>query len=153
MAVLDTSVLVAAAIGHHAASAPRRVVAAAIAGLYDSVLSLPIREETTEVLGRPAAGSLEPGDVDEVLSEFWETSRWVQPAPDDPSYEPVVHDPQDVMVLRTAVGALMIPELAIRPRKFIISDNTRHFRPGVTWAGFRFVTANIFWRELRSGAG
>jgi hypothetical protein len=112
------------------------------------VLSQEIRVEVTEVLGRPQAGSMTPAQVDDVFGDFWAVVRWRTPVEADPSYLPVVRDPKDVIVLRTAMSVWLDGELATRPQKFIVSDNTRHFRTGVNWAGFRFLTANIYMTEL-----
>ena len=144
--VVDSSILVNAAVAVHPLSVTVRVVEAAISGLYVCVLSESIREETTEVLidlGRTR------DEVDELFDPLWQRAVVVPLGAESPDLVEVVRDPGDVHVLRCALGIFEHePELAVRPR-FLISDNTRHFRPDVNWYGFRFVTANVFWHLLQ----
>lgn len=69
MCVVDSSILVNAAVATHPLSVTVRVVEAAISGLYVCVLSESIREETTEVLidlGRTR------DEVDELFDPLWQ---------------------------------------------------------------------------------
>lgn len=137
MVVLDSSVLVYAVMGSDPNSVMRRVVRFAATGVYDCVMSHAIREEATSVLGRADKWTkpLSPAEVNVALEPLWKAVHWMDPAPDDPAYLPIVRDPKDVVVLRTAAAVVYDPVLGQRRAKWLVSENTRHFRPSVNWAG------------------
>jgi predicted nucleic acid-binding protein len=144
--VLDSSILVGAAIARHPESAVVKVVEAAISGLYDCVLSESIREESLTVLARM-------GFSDEIANamyeSLWQCVHWVDLAADSPELLKVVHDPNDVHVLRCALGVFeTVPDLAERSRKFLISENTQDFKPERNYYGWQFTTAHLFWQRL-----
>ena len=57
-------------------------------------------------------------------------------------------DPKDVPILRTAMAVYFVPDLATRPRRLLITNNTRHFPDGEIWQGFEFITAHRFQQDL-----
>ena len=68
------------------------------------------------------------------------------PVPLGPHHLKVVaNDQEDTMVVRVAEAIFtQATDLVGRRDKFIVSANTKHFRPGTNDAGFQVVTA----REL-----
>jgi hypothetical protein len=113
------------------------------------VLCEEIRRDALEVLARPELGSLHPEVVDSVLGPVWRAAFFVEPVPDDPQYVAVVRDPDDVIVLRTAMAAYLYPdELGSGQRKFIVSGDTRAFPPGRRWAEWEYRVASEFWSDL-----
>jgi hypothetical protein len=148
LAVVDSSVH----IGHALASNPNSgnvfTIEAAAGGLYDCVLSDYIKEEVIAKLGAPRFGSMSREAVEATFEPMWEQAIWLPLADDDPTYRSVVQDPKDVPILRTAMAVYFVPDLATRPRRFIISNNTTHFPDGEIWQGFEFITAHRFQQEL-----
>lgn len=150
MGVLDSSILVGAAIARHKASVLTRVVEAAQIGLFDPVVSETILSETREVLcedfGRPA------DQVDAYLTTIRSTSLVVPLSTDSPDLVKIVRgDAGDVHVIRTALGVIEHKRELAQRRIFLVSDNTKHFRPGQKVYGITFVTAHQFWRMLSEG--
>ena len=146
MAVLDTSILVGAAIARHATSVTVRVVEAAISGLYVCVLSDSIREETLAVLER---FDVHRESADGLFRPLWDRAVWVDLGTESGDLAKAVRgDVKDVHVLRTALGIYENrPDLADRPR-YLVSENTSDFVSGRIRYGFRFRSANEFLQEL-----
>ncbi|MDQ2912589.1 MAG: PIN domain-containing protein [Chloroflexota bacterium] len=130
------------------------IVRAAISELFDCVLSDHIRNEVRDVLQRPAAGSHSPAAIEAKFAALWTISRFVQPVPDDDGALAAIvgNDEQDAPVFATALAAYSIPDLAARPRKFIVSNNTHHFLPGQKPHGIEFQDAVGFWRQFQREA-
>lgn len=57
-----------------------------------------------------------------------------------------------VPVLATALAAKADELLGPLLTKFIVSNNTNHFRPGQKPFGLHLVTAQMFWHYLQRGA-
>lgn len=136
-----------AAVAVHPKSVSVRVVEAAISGLYVCVLSESIREETTTVLVEDLG--LTTDEVDELFEPLWKRAVFMPLATDAPDLVDVVRDPGDVHVLRCALGIFEHEPALAERRKFLVSDNTRHFKPTWNWYGFRFLTANEYWQLLQ----
>lgn len=152
VAVLDTSVLVPAAMHNQGVNA--KVVRAAIAELYECVLSEYIRLETREVLSRPEI-DIAVAETDRRFQDLWVGSWILDPVPaSDPRLLRVVKgDVKDLPVLATGLAIFAVPELAALPRKFLVSNNTTDFTPGQILYGLEFITGQAFWRRLEQGAG
>jgi len=125
-------------------------VRAAIAGLYECVLSEYIREQVREVLQRPQF-SLTIDEIEAKFSHLWERAQIVTPVPfDDPQLLSVVRgDRGDLPVLATGLAMYNDPLLAGLPHKFMVSNNTTHFTPGWKPFGIHFVTGQQFWHLLQ----
>jgi predicted nucleic acid-binding protein len=144
----DTTVLLRGVTGRP--SSPNRdLLEAVVLGAVNCVLSHEMRAEATTVLGRPAFGSKSVAEVDEVLGPVWRASTFVEMLPDNPGYVRFVRDPNDVHILRTAVGVFLNPELAQCPKKFIVTGDGRAFRSGTNWNGFECISARAFMERLR----
>jgi len=153
VAVLDTSILVPAAIAERNDTINVNVVRAAVAGLYECVLSQYIQDETPEVLQLPEFG-LTIGEIEAKCGPLWAQARFLTPVPyDDPQLLRVVKgDDDDLPVLATGLAAQADELLGPLPTKFVVSNNKKHFTPGWKPFGLRFVTAQMFWRLLERGA-
>ena len=150
-AVLDTSILVSAAIATHNNTSNVGVVRAAIAGLYACVLSEYIKEEVREVLQSDFGHAI--GAIDAKFAPLWAVARMVTPVPfDDPQLAKVVHgDLDDLPILATGLAMYADPLLAQLPRKFIVSNDTGDFTPGQKPFGMHFLTGHQFWQHLQQG--
>jgi hypothetical protein len=131
-----------------------------LAGLaYDSFTSPAILDEVEEVLVRLRFGAAR-GQVRLWLDAFLRVSRQVFPEV-IPGGDPaaVGGDVEDLPVLHTAYGGAAggepVGEVLAAARLgggwFIVSENTRDFRPGRTVHGWQFVTAHGFLRLLHGG--
>jgi hypothetical protein len=148
LAVVDSSVHVGYALATHPNSGSVFTIEAAAGGLYDCVLSDYIKEEVVAKLALPRLGSMTREAVEATFEPAWERAIWLPLADDDPAYHSAVPDPKDVPILRTAMAAYFVPDLASRARRFVVSNNTNHFPDGQIWQGFEFITAHRFQREL-----
>lgn len=122
------------------------MLALASSGVIDIVLCEEIRAELREVF---EDDGLDPRSVDLILgryAEIFTRARWLTPVPQGPHHLKVVaNDEEDTMVVRVAEAIFtQATDLVPAPDKFVVSANTKHFRPGTNYAGFQFVTA----REL-----
>jgi hypothetical protein len=86
-----------------------------------------------------------------LMDHICASARMVEPAVDDPHYLKAVHDPDDVFILRTAVGAYAEADLAVLTERHIVSGDGRAFPKGRVYYGFRCREAHEFWEEF-SGA-
>ncbi len=154
VAVLDTSVLVPAAIAARNDTINVKVVRAAVAGLYECVLSEYIQDETRETLQRPEFG-FTIAEIDTRFAALWAKARILEPVPfDDPALLKVVHgDRDDLPVFATGLAANADALLGPLPTKFLVSNNSTDFTPGWKPFGLHFVTAQRFWHLLEQGAG
>jgi predicted nucleic acid-binding protein len=148
LVVLDSSTVIEGVIARKD-NPSRDLLEVAIAGVVTSVLSPSIREEVTEVLGRPKFGSWSPADVDEILGPVWAVATWVELADDDPAYLRFVRDAGDVHVLRAAAATYADAELAAAQRKFIASGDARAFRDDTRWYDFECIRPADLMRRLR----
>jgi len=146
--VLDSSILVNAAIAQHPRSATVKVVEAAIGGLYVCVLSQSIHDETLDVLMGPPFRFLNDF-IEELFAPLWEVAEWVPLGVESDRYASVVGDPDDVHVLRAAMGIYEHRHELVTPTMFVVSDNTSDFKPEVNFYGFQFSTAHRFWLRLQ----
>lgn len=129
------------------------VVRAAIAGLYECVLSSYIRDEVIEVLQRPEFG-FTAGEIEAKFAPLWAIARFLDPVPwDDERLLKIVRgDEDDLPVLST--GLAMFPDqlLGPLPTKILVSNNTKHFTPGDRPFGLHFMTPVMFWHKLQREA-
>lgn len=157
VAVLDTSTLVRAWLSREDAPRPARDVMR-LAGLaYDSFTSPAILDEVEEVLVRPRFGAAR-GQVRLWLDAYQRMSRQVFPEliPGDDAAA-VRGDVEDLPVLKTAFAIAaagdelgnILADARADGGWFLVSENTRHFTPGWTVHGWRFITAHEFLRLLR----
>lgn len=153
--VLDTSVLVPAVLATDPKSANVRLVRAAVSELFDCVLSEFIQNETREVLQRPEVGGHSLAAIEAKLAPLWTVARFIEPLADDSNEVAAIvgNDEQDAPVFGTALAAYTVPELAARPTKMIVSNNTHHFKPGQKPHGIEFQDAVGFWRRFANAGG
>jgi predicted nucleic acid-binding protein len=148
LAVLDTSVLVSAFLSTHEHSGSVKTVEAAIAGVFDCVLSEVIREECRATLSRRDLGSHDPDETDQRFRPLWDRAIWVELSEDSADLHAAVSDPGDVPILRTAMAVFSVRDMGTRAHKFLVTNDTRAFKPGRDWYGFEFLTAHEFHRRL-----
>ncbi len=99
------------------------------------------------MFSRPKLGMLTPELVEGHLEALWRTAEWVDLAESDSAYSRAVIDADDEILLRTAGGVMVRPDLAALDPRYIVTNNARHVR-GRNFFGFRVRTAAEFWDEL-----
>jgi putative PIN family toxin of toxin-antitoxin system len=137
--VLDTDVLVAAF--RSAAGASRQILLAALAGRFRLLLSVPLMFEYEAVLSRPehlAASGANAEDVSDVLDGLAAVGQHVKLAF---RWRPALRDPNDDMVLETAVNG---------QADGIVTFNAQDFRPVAGRFGCRVMRPGEFLRLLAS---
>lgn len=149
LAVLDSSVFVAAALARDPKSPNREVVELALAGVYICVISDYIQTEVTETL---IEYGLRRDEVDALFGVVWHTAQMVALADDSEALRKAIVDEDDRPILRTAFGVYAVPELAPLPRKYLVSENVQHFPPGRNLYGFECIRPGGFLAELRRAA-
>lgn len=140
--VLDTDVLVAAFRSD--AGASRQVLHAALQKQFELLLSVPLMFEYEAVLTRPehlAASGASAQDVSDVLDGLAAVAKHVKLAF---RWRPALSDPDDDMVLETAVNG---------HAQAIITFNERHFNPVASGFGCLVMRPGEFLRRLQSGGG
>jgi hypothetical protein len=147
LAVLDSSVYVAALLTINPRSPNRETIELGLAGVYILGTSEYIKGEVEEALLGEAG--LQPEDVHTALSSVWRIARWLDPVDDSPIFAAAVRDEADRPILRAALGAYSVADLAPLPEKFLISENTRHFIPGRNLYGFVCTTPGGFLARIR----
>jgi hypothetical protein len=147
LCVLDSSIYVASLLTTNPRSPNRETIEFALAGIYILGTSEYIKADVEETLIDEAG--LEPEPVHAALSPIWRVARWLEPVDDSPVFAAAVKDEDDRPILRAAVGAYLLPELAPLPEKFLISENTRHFKPGRNLYGFHCTTPGGFLAQIR----
>lgn len=136
--VLDTDVLVAAFRSD--AGASRQLLLLALAREFEPLLSVPLMLEYEAVLTRPehlAASGATVNDVSDVLDGLAAVARHVKLAF---RWRPALPDPNDDMVLETAVNGRAYA---------IVTFNQRDFKPVATEFGCRVVRPGEFLRVLQ----
>jgi len=135
--VLDTDVLVAAFRSD--AGASRQVLEAALDGLFELLLSVPLMLEYEAVLSRPehlAASGASAQDVSDVLDGLAAVGKQVRLAF---RLRPTLTDPDDDMVLETAING---------HASAIITFNQRDFLPFASEFGCLVLRPGEFLRVL-----
>ena len=150
LGVLDSSVLVAAVASSNPKSPNREVVELALADVFVMGTSDYIRGEVEETL-RDDMG-LTQSQIDGVLSPVWRCARWIEPVVETPELRAAVSDANDRPILQTAMGAYSISDLAPLPRKYLVSENTTHFKPRRILYGFECITPGGFLADIRRAA-
>jgi predicted nucleic acid-binding protein len=140
--VLDTAVVVAAIRSD--AGASRRVLVALLERRYRAaLLSVPLVIEYEAVLTRPEhlrAARISAADVGTIIDAVVAVAEPVRLAF---LWRPTLHDPNDDMVLETAVNGRA---------EWIVTFNRRHFEAGAARFGIRVCTpaeALKAWEETR----
>jgi putative PIN family toxin of toxin-antitoxin system len=135
--VLDTNVLVAALRSKEGASA--QILRAAFDGRLTAIANVALFAEYEAVLTRPehlAAGGASHGDVIDALDEL---AARIEPAEPHFSWRPQLGDPDDEMVLETAVNGYA--EVIVTFETTTFSEAARRFGIGV-------LTPGAFWGKV-----
>jgi putative PIN family toxin of toxin-antitoxin system len=138
--VLDTDVLVAALRSDRSAS--RALLVYTLEGRCLSLVSVPLMIEYEAVITRPEhleASRLSDADVQELLDALAVVG---EPIRLSYLWRPALPDPQDDMVLETAVNGRA---------DLLVTFNLRHFKPAARSFGLRVVTPAeaLRWMEKR----
>jgi putative PIN family toxin of toxin-antitoxin system len=136
--VLDTDVLVASARSDRGAS--RQLLLAALDGVFEVLISVPLIIEYEAVLARPehlAESGLTTRDVSEVLDAV---ARVSIPVHLPFLWRPRLKDPADEMVLVTAVNG---------GADRLVTFNLRHLGSAAREFGIRAVLPRDAWKEIR----
>lgn len=147
LVVADVNLYVRALVGNPEGP-DRKIIEAAITGVIVLIISEQIRRETIEVLSRPEISNVGDDQAADLMDSICRAARFVEPVADDPRYVKVVHDPDDAIILRTAAGIFLEPDLALMPDLYIVSGDKHAFPPGENWYSFKYRQAHEFWREL-----
>jgi predicted nucleic acid-binding protein len=159
VAVVDTSVLVAARITVAGESSPSRQVVSSAAVLYDSFTSPEILEEVEGVLARPRFG-YPVAETRKWLDVFLRHSRQVDPESVPGDYSAALGDDEkDNPVFKTALavnlheeGQVAVENAKSRYGCFLVSMD-RDFEEGRTVWGWKFIRPASFWRLLLALGG
>lgn len=146
LVVPDTSTLIRGVIGNPIGPS-RRLLEAAVGGLYLPVVSNHLRDEVVDVLQRPKF-RYTLAEAQAALEPFWSVSRFVDLAVYDPAYERFVRDPKDVFVIQTAAATFSHSDLNGRTHHFIVSGDSHALPQGRNWASFRCCSASELWMTL-----
>jgi putative PIN family toxin of toxin-antitoxin system len=136
--VLDTDVVVAALRSDKGAS--RRLVEAALDRAFEVLVSVPLMIEYEAVLTRPehlAAIGLTANEVNAVLDALVQVSV---PVPLQFLWRPQLKDPNDEMVLETAVNGRA---------DWLVTFNIRHFAEPARNFGIRTLQPAAAWRRAQ----
>lgn len=136
--VLDTDVLVAAMRSDRGAS--RQLLLAALDRRAVVLASVPLMLEYEAVLGRPehlASIGVTAGEMNEVLDAVAAVAERVSLRF---HWRPQLHDPDDEMVLETAVNG---------GADRIATFNTRHLAGAARTFGIRAARPGSIWREIK----
>ena len=137
--VVDTDVLVAALRSDRGAS--RRLLLAALNRRYELLLSVPLMLEYEAVLNRPehlAACGLSSAEVGHVLDDLAAVARPVRLAF---RWRPKLSDPDDDMVLETAING---------SASAIVTFNQRDFVPGTKGFSCAVILPATALQQMRS---
>jgi len=146
LAVLDSSVYVAAVLTNSPRSPNRETVELGLAGVYILATSEYIKTEVEEAL---AEAGVIADTINSTLSPIWRVARWLDPVDDSPVFAEAVRDENDRPILRAALGAYTVPDLAPLPDKYLVSENTKHFVPKRNLYGFECITPGGFLAAIR----
>ena len=140
VAVIDTSVYVADALSRHQTGSPSRVVDLALNDEFHLVLS---NEILAELMGALRRHTWPEARVMDYFGPAFERAIWLTSVPEERHHLAAVQGHSaDTIVVRTAEAIYVSnrPDLVAIPTKYVVSMNTKHFPPGATYAGFKFVT-------------
>ena len=135
--VIDTDVMVAAIRSSTGASS--RIVLLAQTGRFQILVSVPLLFEYEAILKRPQhlkAANFTVEDVDEFIDALATIAIPVSPYY---LWRPVLKDPNDEMVLETAVNG---------QADFILTFNTRHLATGAQRFGIEAIQPGEFLRRI-----
>jgi predicted nucleic acid-binding protein len=156
VAVIDTSVLIAARITMAGETSPSRQVVGSAGILYDSFTSPEILEEVEAVLARPRFG-YSVAETRKWLELFLRHSRQVDPASVPGDYSAALDDDEkDNPVFKTALAVNLHEEgqVAVENARsgygcFLVSMDS-DFAEGRNVWGWKFTRPESFWRLLLS---
>jgi putative PIN family toxin of toxin-antitoxin system len=141
-AVLDASLIVAAAWTRNPRSASRLVIEAAAAGAFEPIITDEIEAEYREVLARDKFRRGAPAgthrSAERIMDAFVVAAERVTPAPD---VRVVDKDPKDDKYIAAALGG---------GAEYVVTLDRRHMLAIGTYQGVRFVTPGDFVALLRS---
>jgi putative PIN family toxin of toxin-antitoxin system len=139
--VLDTDVMVAALRSNQGAA--RQLLIAALHRRFELLVSVPLMLEYEAVLTREehlAASSLSATAVSQLLDGL---ANVITPVPLYFLWRPRLKDPDDEMVLETAVNG---------GARWLVTFNVRHLAAGADDFGIRVMLPRDAWKEFRKHA-
>lgn len=137
--IIDTSVFVADALAV-VDREPASVLALIVTDVLLSVSCDELRLETLEKLEEVAG--LASDVIDARYGPVWTRTLFVPPVVEtDQHRQFVAGDADDTVLPRTAEAIYEhAPDAVVVARKYIVSRNTKHLRPGSSWGGFLVST-------------
>ncbi len=144
--IVDTSVFVSDALssGHNGAASQLLALLPAVAHVVTCA------EAQDELFEKLEAFDWSRDDVLERYGPIFDAAIWVEPVEEREDHlKAVGQDRDDTMYVRVAEAVYSVaPEIIGEQLRFITSANTRHFKPGANYAGFRFDTPHGVLKRL-----
>ncbi len=144
--IIDTSVFIQDALSrdHKGAASQLLAILPAIAHI---VMCNEMRDELFDKLDTFGWTDTE---IVEVYGPVLQAAIWVEPVEEGEHHRLIVnHDEGDTVFVRTAEAVFIdVPGIIGEQQRFIVSSNTRHFRPGTAYAGFLFGTPHDVLKAL-----
>ena len=149
--IIDTSVFVKDALSRTRSGSATQLLAIAPA-ITHVVMCDELREEVLEQLERHLGWSTETARA--VYGPIFDAARWVNAVPERVDHRLIVHDIDDTILVRVAEAVFVDANdiTGANQVRYIVSENTRHLRPGSAYAGFLIGTAHTVVTVLRAAA-
>jgi len=146
--IIDTSVFLQDAL-----SKERKGAASQLLAILPAIAHVVTCDEMCdELFDKLEAFGWTRAQVLESYGPVLEAAIWVEPVEEGEHHRRVVnHDEGDTVFVRTAEAVFIdAPHIIGEQRRFVISSNTRHFRPGTVYAGFLFGTPHDVLKALKA---
>ncbi len=139
--IIDTSVFLKDALSRTRSGSATQLLAIAPV-IAHVVMCDELRDEVLELLQRHLAW---PSVIAyQAYAPIFEAARWITPVAERADHRLIAHDIDDTMLVRTAEAVHIdaVDLVHAGQVRYIVSENTRHLRPGSAYAGFLFGTAH-----------
>jgi hypothetical protein len=144
--ILDTSVFIQDAL-----SPERKGTASQLLAIVSTVAHVVMcMEARAELLEKLSGFGWSAEDMEARYSPIFDAAIWVEPVEEGPHHlKSVSSDSDDTMFVRAAEAVYVAaPEIIEEQERFVVSANTKHFRPGADYASFRFATPHAVLKAL-----
>jgi hypothetical protein len=139
--IIDTSVFLKDALSRTRSGAATQLLAIAPVVAH-IVMCDELRNEVLDLLERHLAWPTVTAY--KAYAPIFEAARWLTPVAERADHRLIAHDIDDTMLVRVAEAVYVDALELVAPGqvRYIVSENTRHLRPGSAYAGFLFGTAH-----------
>ena len=149
--IIDTSVFLKDALSRTRSGSATQLLAIAPA-VTQVVMCDELHEEVLEQLERHLGWST--GTARDIYGPIFDAARWVTAVAERVDHRLIAHDIDDTILVRIA-EAVFVDAMEITGAdqvRYIVSENTRHLRPGSAYAGFLVGTAHTVIAVVRDAA-